>query len=89
MDETKMVIESAIQGGDELVFVYEKEAGDETKMLTRFVRPIEIKTATTLAMETTVLCLQILPKLGFRRFKLRKIKSAYRVATRQSFSVPQ
>ena len=89
MEETRWVIESAINGSDELVFVYEKEAGDETKILTRFVQPIEIKTPATVDGETTVLCLQILPKLGYRRFKLKKIRSAYRVMTRQPFSAPQ
>lgn len=85
MDETRRVIESAIRGSDELVFVYEKEKGDETKILTRFVKPIEVRTPTTLGAEVSVLCQQILPKPGFRMFKLNKIVSVFRVATRHSF----
>ena len=82
MSETRQVIDSAIRGSDELVFVYDKEKGDETKRLTRFVKPIEVSAGDT---EASVLCKQILPKSGFRRFKLDKIVSAYRVQTRESF----
>jgi hypothetical protein len=82
MNETRHVIESAIRGCDELVFVYQKEVGDETKSFTRFVKPIEISEGT----EASVLCKQMLPKSGFRRFKLSKITSAFRVMTRESFT---
>lgn len=82
-NQTYRVIQAAMKGSDELVFVYEKEAGDETKRLTRFVRPIEVSNGPE---EASVLCQQILPKSGFRRFKLNRIVSAYRVQTRESFS---
>jgi len=89
-DEKTRVILSAIKSYDELVFVYEKVKGDETKMLTRFVKPIELsegspETLASKPVEASVLCQQILPKSGFRRFKLSKIVSVFRVQTRATF----
>ena len=71
------LISSAILAGDEIVFSYRKP-DDDNLVVIRYATPIKID-------GDTVHCAQHLPEEGFRNFKLDRIDSLYRVASRMFF----
>ena len=75
-------IRAAINCHDQLVFTYEKS--DDRDIVTRFVAPVEFRDADD-PDTAKVLCKQILPKEGWRCFKIKQIKAAQRVIARQEF----
>jgi len=86
-------IDATIHCQEQMVFLYEKDGGGT---VTRFVMPLALeKTMVPCATipgnmvstdpeEWTVLCEQVLPKAGWRRFKLGRIKSEWRVMAKAS-----
>lgn len=74
-------IRAAIATQDQMVFSYDKGDG---RSRTRFVVPLELIKGDS-PEESQILCKQLLPKTGYRRFRLSGVKSVFRVTTRMEF----
>jgi hypothetical protein len=75
------LIRAAMACLDQLVFLYHKKDGTTA---TRFVSPIEVEDPPggEDADQSNVLCRQILPKRGHRKYKLFQMDEIRRVSTR-------